>query len=80
MRKFEEVFRGFENAPETHCDRKIASRIASWATRDDLKAIEIKNTLDEIVYSSLASGFVVNVLDASLGHQAAFSCQYRPSQ
>ena len=63
MNQFADVFKHFESAPETQCDSKIANRIAGWASRDDLKASEVKETLDEIVFASLASGFVVRVLD-----------------
>lgn len=64
MKEFKDVFLGFATAPETQCDGEIAKKIVGWADKgDDLTAKEVKDVLDEIVHGSLASGFVVNVLD-----------------
>jgi len=49
--------------PLEQMDQVVKDRLVGLSEKEDLKAADIKELLDDIVYSSLASGFVVVVLD-----------------
>jgi hypothetical protein len=48
-------------APESQLDSSIKQEIRSWSSPP--KAIEVLKALDDCVYGSLASGFVIHVLN-----------------
>ena len=50
------------SAPDSQIDKVVFPLIEKW-TKPIPKAIEILEVLDKCIYSSLSSGFVINVLE-----------------
>lgn len=58
-----EVINLLANAPETQLDASMRQLVKGWSSPP--KAIEILEVLDKSIFSSLASGFVVTLLQLS---------------
>lgn len=58
-----DLLKALGTAPESQCEPTTAKKIGDLALQDTAQADEVKAILDEIVYGSLASGFMVNALN-----------------
>lgn len=63
MNEFSDVLRNLATGPDSQLDACLHERLRAMADADPLPAADVKSMLDDIVYASLASSFVIVVLD-----------------